>query len=64
MPITKEKVEAAAAAFLGDNELAVVIRCGAMGAYGKRSGKQGHWVGAYWGNEEAVSHVVDVTGAI
>lgn len=53
----------------------VVIRCGALGAYGMRSGEKGLWVEAYWKDKteghvadvllenEPRTHVVDVTGA-
>ncbi|KAG8700081.1 hypothetical protein FRC09_006180 [Ceratobasidium sp. 395] len=67
---TPSVIEQAAATFLSfgigkDRSGYVVIRCGAMGAYGATlsSGKvAGWWVPAYWTAEDG-SAVVDVTGA-
>lgn len=63
-------IESAAAQFLSfgvgpEGSGYVVIRCGAMGAYGatSKAGEiEGWWVPAYWGSEDAGA-VVDVTGA-
>jgi sugar/nucleoside kinase (ribokinase family) len=62
-------IEQAAARFLSfgvgpDGTGHVIIRCGAMGAYGatlKTGAIQGWWVPAYWVPED-VGAVVDVTG--
>lgn len=76
LPVTRDLVEAAAAELMGACCTSVIIRCGAMGAYGMRSGEGGNWVDAYWKEGESQycdyeglvnprnpsKHVVDVTG--
>jgi len=71
----KKTVEEAASAFLGGGLVAVVIRCGALGAYALQEGGVDIWVDAYWNGEpqslaaellrgnRSSGHVVDVTGA-
>lgn len=72
--VTKEVVEKTASTFSEGHRVVVVIRCGALGAYGMRSGEKGSWVEAYWKDNtegrmadvllenEPRTHVVDVTG--
>lgn len=66
MPTTREKIEEAAATFLGygvgDNGTgSVIIRCGSLGAYVVSRATEGRWVEAFWGPSDR-HHVVDVTG--
>jgi len=63
LPVTTAKVEEAARIFIQDVKSCVIIRSGAMGAYGLRKGaKEGKWIDAFWTKED-VDKVVDVTGA-
>lgn len=63
LPVTKSKVEEAAARFIDDVKQCVIIRSGAMGAYALwKSSERGIWVPAYWTTADG-EKVVDVTGA-
>lgn len=66
LPVTKVKIEEAAAKFLDfgvgeGGQGSVVIRSGGLGAYVASRSTQGCWVEAFWGPNDS-HHVVDVTG--
>lgn len=66
LPVTRVKVEEAAAKFLGygvgeGGQGSVIIRSGALGAYVVSRTTKGRWVEAFWGPND-LHHVVDVTG--
>lgn len=62
-PIAKLTVEEAAQKFLElGAKNAVIIRCGALGAYVLTREGGGKWIEAYWTKDDA-SRIVDVTGA-
>ncbi|KAG6833779.1 hypothetical protein H0H87_001211 [Tephrocybe sp. NHM501043] len=65
-PPTPDSIEQAADRFLaygvGETRKGwVIIRSGERGAYVKRSGGEGKWIGAFWTIEDP-GRIVDVTG--
>lgn len=65
LPVTKTKVEEAAAAFIKAGvKLCVIIRCAGLGAYALETGAagRGFWTPAFWA-EKDTGRIVDVTGA-
>ncbi|KAG8990096.1 hypothetical protein FRB90_001916 [Tulasnella sp. 427] len=65
LPVTKDKVEEAATAFVKAGvKSCVIIRSAGLGAYAleTRPGARGFWVPAFWTTTDA-ERIVDVTGA-
>lgn len=65
LPVTKTKVEEAAAAFIKAGvKMCVIIRCAGLGAYALETGAagRGFWTPAFWA-EKDTGRIVDVTGA-
>lgn len=66
LPVTRAKIEEAAAKFLSygvgeGSQGSVVIRSGVLGAYIVSRTAEGRWVEAFWGQNDP-HRVVDVTG--
>lgn len=67
-PPTKPLIEKACHLFLEfgvgrEGNGAVIIRSGALGAYVATRKGGGEWIPAYWDENNAPEHIVDVTGA-